>query len=239
MGIPSRHAGAPYQDGETLAGDDLETDIQNVYDVLNGDIDNSNIASDAAIDGSKLADTSITAGKLGSSAVTSVKIQDSAVTTAKINDDAVTSDKIADDTVTTVNLASNSIVRAYISTATATSVIATSVSYVAVADITPATVTASSTDDILIMDYTGSPAAIEGVNDDVQLGFDVDGTSVTCGSFTIPQSAAFQDTYHISFATNAPATTAIEIVPVSKGPTAETWNASVRTFRVLVIPAKA
>ena len=50
-------------DGETIDASDYNTPINTIVNVINGDLDNSNIASDAAIAGSKLANGSVTAEK--------------------------------------------------------------------------------------------------------------------------------------------------------------------------------
>lgn len=51
-------------DGETIDAADYNTPINTIVNEINGELDNSNIASDAAIAGSKLADASITNAKL-------------------------------------------------------------------------------------------------------------------------------------------------------------------------------
>jgi hypothetical protein len=51
-------------DGETADVADVNTPITTIVNEFNGNIDNANIKSGAAIDGSKLADTSITNAKL-------------------------------------------------------------------------------------------------------------------------------------------------------------------------------
>ena len=103
MGLISRHSGAPYQDGETLAGADLETDFGNVYGLVNGNIEAVNI-KDGAVATAKIANGAVTQAKLDGTltastvvdgAITTPKIVDLAVTTAKINDLAVTQGKIA------------------------------------------------------------------------------------------------------------------------------------------------
>ena len=93
MTTVTRHAGAPYVNGETLQGPDLETDISNIVSVVNGSIDNANIATAAAIAGSKLADASIATAKIQDGAITGVKLaanvatnlQVTGVTTAQVN----------------------------------------------------------------------------------------------------------------------------------------------------------
>lgn len=54
-------------DGETIDAADVTTPVNTIVNEINGNLDNANIASDAAISGSKLADTSITNAKLATS----------------------------------------------------------------------------------------------------------------------------------------------------------------------------
>ena len=55
-------------DGETIDAADYNTPINTIVNEINGSLDNSNLASDAAISGSKLADTSVTNAKLATGA---------------------------------------------------------------------------------------------------------------------------------------------------------------------------
>lgn len=61
----------PPADGETADASDVVTPLNTIYNEFNGNIDNANIKSAAAIDGSKLANGSITPNKLDSSAASS------------------------------------------------------------------------------------------------------------------------------------------------------------------------
>lgn len=97
MGIISRQPGAPYQDGETLAGADLEGDFATIYDEFNGNVDTANIADDA-ITTAKILDGSVTQAKLDGTLVATVA--DDSVSTAKIQALAVTEAKIAANAVT-------------------------------------------------------------------------------------------------------------------------------------------
>lgn len=51
-------------DGETIEVADYNTPITTIVNEINGELDNSNIATAAAIAGSKIADTTVTAGKI-------------------------------------------------------------------------------------------------------------------------------------------------------------------------------
>lgn len=57
-------------DGTTADAADYNTPITTIVNEFNGNIDNNNIKSAAAIDGSKIADSSIAAAKLTTSAIT-------------------------------------------------------------------------------------------------------------------------------------------------------------------------
>jgi hypothetical protein len=81
-----------------ITGDNLWSQVEDnddaIADVVNGGLDNGNIAAAADINASKLLDGSVSAAKLGTDSVTNVKINASAVDTAEIADDAVTSPKL-------------------------------------------------------------------------------------------------------------------------------------------------
>lgn len=94
MAIASRHGGAPFADGETLSGTDLETDFANVYAQVNGNLDNSNVANNAGIDGTKLLTNSIPATKLVSSSIALSKLAAASVSKYALTY-ATTSDAIA------------------------------------------------------------------------------------------------------------------------------------------------
>ena len=51
-------------DGDTIESSDYNTPINTIVNEINGGLDNSNIASDAAIAGTKLADAGVTASKI-------------------------------------------------------------------------------------------------------------------------------------------------------------------------------
>ncbi len=102
MGLISRVPSAPYQDGETLAGADLEGDFNTIYTEFNGSIGESNIEDDA-ISTAKIQDGAVTQAKLDGTLVAAVA--DNAVTTAKILDGAVTTPKLAANAVTQAKIA--------------------------------------------------------------------------------------------------------------------------------------
>lgn len=84
----------------------IRTALSDIETVVNS-LDNTNIAANAGINGSKLLDASIAEAKLGSASVTSAKLADNAVTTAKIDSAAVTAAKIAAATTATATNESN------------------------------------------------------------------------------------------------------------------------------------
>jgi hypothetical protein len=74
MGIISRHANAPYQDGEILSGADLETDIQGIFTEFNGNISAANIA-DSAVSTAKIAANAVIQSKMTSGAASASEAQ--------------------------------------------------------------------------------------------------------------------------------------------------------------------
>lgn len=76
----TRHPTGAYQNGQTIGGERLETDIGNIVAVVNGDLDDGNLAADADIDGAKLADGTLTGAKLQDGAISTAKLAAAAVT---------------------------------------------------------------------------------------------------------------------------------------------------------------
>jgi hypothetical protein len=60
----------PVSDGTTGDAADVNTPLTTIYNEFNGNIDNNNIKTTAAIDGSKLANSSVSASKLATGAST-------------------------------------------------------------------------------------------------------------------------------------------------------------------------
>jgi hypothetical protein len=89
MGTISRATGTPYVDGDILPGARLEGDISTLYDVVNGDIDDANLADDA-VTTPKILDANVTTAKLASGAVTQAKMTDGAATASEETIDATT-----------------------------------------------------------------------------------------------------------------------------------------------------
>ena len=95
-----------------LVGGDVSTSVVGgtlTFAIASGVIVNADVAANAHIDGSKLADNSIGTDKIQDNAITSGKIAAGAVGTEEIADEAVTSAKIADGAVTETKLANSAV----------------------------------------------------------------------------------------------------------------------------------
>lgn len=95
--------------GNTLAIADLDTDLNNLVNGVNGSLDSTNIAA-LGIATANLANLSVTNGKLADLSVGTSKLIDLAVTTAKLNDLGVTTGKLAALSVTYPKLAATAII---------------------------------------------------------------------------------------------------------------------------------
>lgn len=82
MGITTRHSGSPFSTSEELHGtEDLEVDVRNLFNTLNGGLDDANFVAAAAIDvDDKFADLSIPGSKFGDAELTTAKQVAAAVT---------------------------------------------------------------------------------------------------------------------------------------------------------------
>ena len=126
-----------FVDGTVAKASEVNANFQDVEDVLNGNVDSDNLATDAvttakikddAVTADKIADdavltanikdanvtsaklaTGAAAGNLDSGDVTTTMLADDAVTSAKIADDAVDTSQIADDAVTSAKIASGAV----------------------------------------------------------------------------------------------------------------------------------
>jgi hypothetical protein len=88
--------------GQPTATEDIKIKdaFNEIVTLVNGQLDNANIAVGANILGDKLANTSVSTAQLANLSVTTAKLADTSVTTGKLPDDAVTGAKIATDAVT-------------------------------------------------------------------------------------------------------------------------------------------
>ena len=96
--------------GQTNATEDpkVRTALSDIQTVVNA-LDNTNIASAADINGSKLLDSSIATAKLANDAVTAAKIANDAVGSSEIAASAVGTSEIADGAVTNAKIANGAI----------------------------------------------------------------------------------------------------------------------------------
>lgn len=91
----------------------VEDNDKAIRDVVNGDIDASNLADDA-VTTPKIDDAAVTTSKLAGDAVDGTKLADDAVDTEHIADDAVEAAQIADGAVGTAQLADGAVTGAKI-----------------------------------------------------------------------------------------------------------------------------
>lgn len=112
MGLISRSF--DFVNGTVADAEQVDTDLNKVYTLVNGNLDNANIAASAGIDGTKLADNTVPGTKILDDAITAAKLSDSAATDALR---AVTTDHIRDLAVTTAKLAATAVTYAKIANA--------------------------------------------------------------------------------------------------------------------------
>ena len=221
MGIASRHAGAPYVNGEVLSGTDLETDIANVYAQVNGGLSSVNIAASAGILGSQLANQT----------VTNTQVLDSTLTIAKMAASAVSNFKVI-----------------YTDTSTASTATAVE-TWRDVEGITQQTITPGQANDLILIYFQGVISRVWGQNVrwDFQLRFSQNGSATPAMSkmtqldstATISQTTEL-NTVTAMWAYQALSTTALAIKPqysqVITAGVALTWG--LRFMLAAVIPAK-
>lgn len=210
MAIISRHANAPFENGETLSGVDLENDFDTIYVEFNGNIDNSNIASGAAIDGSKLAAVSVANAKF-----------------------------IA-DTLTTAKMAASAVTKHHVSLSATYGAITTSqASLIDWTGITSATLTPGSTSDMIMMDLTlHYSAAANDTSNELIIGWSVDGTPYDSVIASEPVLASGDIVVHSSYAVAAPSATSIVIKPQHRYNGTQTLTAGHVIFRCFILPGK-
>jgi hypothetical protein len=216
MGIPTRHSGYPYEDGETLNGSDLETDVANLYTEI-ANIEDANVAAAADIDGSKLKDATITNAKMTASTITTAKMNQSAVSQAYVSSASATT-AVAMTTATTLQ---------------------------DVAGITDATITPGAVGDYILCDFSVIFGATGTLDAGYDFAFSVDGTdtSDTGYAYIDPSASEVYTQANAQWGVTATATSAHVIKPRYKAYD-NTMNAGkfapnyVRVFRVQVIPQK-
>lgn len=228
MGLISREATAPIQDGETASGAEVEAEFNKIFTEINGQLDNDNIVAAANINGSKLAATSIAGSKLQNS------------------------------TVTTTQLAASAVPKGYVATDGTADAFTTSTAFVDVPNVTMATITAGSTDDIVMCDFDFSAEDDGSNNSGLwAFGFSVSTVATTAADSSdcavwedgLDIGALhydFKGQCHVGYAVAAPAAAALYIKPryrfVSGTADAQfgvTGSSGLRKiFRVLVVPTK-
>jgi hypothetical protein len=222
MGLISREATAPIQDGETASGAEVENEFNKIFNEINGNLDNANVKSAAAIDGSKIANTSITTTQIAADTVARSNINADAFGTASYESNA-------SDAGTTMT---------------------TSTSYVAIDSITTVSVTPDSTDDFIVVDLAVVGDVTTAASTDktlLEFRLTVDGTEHELGSHEW-RGDSRDGTKRANFfwAGAAPATTSIDIIPQFKvnaqAGSYVKWAAATdginKAFRVLVFPVK-
>lgn len=73
MGTITREGTAPIARGDTSSGTELEAEINKIHTLINGNIDNANVAADADISGTKLGNATLTAGRIADSTITGAR----------------------------------------------------------------------------------------------------------------------------------------------------------------------
>lgn len=216
MGTVSRHAGAPYADGETLAGADLETDIANIVSEINGNLDNSNIVAGADISGAKIADDSMDGSKLIDATVTKAKIATGGLTQCSV--------AIA---------------------AEATTAMTNATTLQDVPSVTAATMTPSAVGDMIELDFTTTVKAANTTRLGYYFTFSVDGTDQDDLIFCVARADADDNEIHVpihlSWAGTATATTAMVFKPryrfAGGAYATAAWSTSASSvFRARIIP---
>lgn len=81
-------------DGETIDAADYNTPINTIVTAINGNLDNSNIAANAAISGSKLADGGVTASKLATGGTAATVATSETTTSTSFADLTTTTDTV-------------------------------------------------------------------------------------------------------------------------------------------------
>lgn len=210
MGLISRHSNAPFSDGETLSGTELEQDFATAFDEFNGNITNINIKSSAAISGTKLANTSIT------------------------------DSKILSDTLTTSKMAASAVTKHHVSiNASYGNITISQASLIDWTSITGATLTPGSTSDMIMMDLTFHyDAASSDASNDLVVGWRVDSTDYDNIVLSTPTSGNNEVVVHSSYSVVAPGTSSIVIKPRHRYNGTETLAVGHVIFRCFILPGK-
>jgi hypothetical protein len=212
MGVIARHSGAPFSDGDILDGtDDLEADINAIVTEVNGSLDNANIASGAAIDGSKLANTSISGDKLSLNTITVSKMAASAVPKHHV------------DTVSSYG---------NLETSNATLVDWTGLS--------SASLTPGNSGDVILMDLTFHyDAAADDASNPIVVGWSVDGVDYDSVIESTPVAANNETVVSSTYAVTTPSSgSAITIKPRQRYNGTQTIAVGFVFFQCTILPGK-
>lgn len=90
MGLISRHASAPIENGDTSSGAELEQDIQTVHTLINGNLENANVKAGADLNGAKFGAGTIKNAKLTNSTLDTANFASETFTKAVTNSDFTT-----------------------------------------------------------------------------------------------------------------------------------------------------
>jgi len=210
MGLVSRHGNSPFANGEELSGTELEADFNTIYNDYNGSIDNGNIASAAAIAGSKLSNTSVTDAKMTA------------------------------NTLTTASMAASAVTKHHVSINSSYGNITTSqASLIDFTSITDATLTPGATTDMIMMDLTlHYDSAASDTSNNLIIGWSINGTDFDSVMESTPTSGNNDVCVHSSYSIIAPATTSMVIKPRHRYNGTETLAAGHVIFRCFILPGK-
>ncbi len=210
MGLVSRHANAPFANGETLSGTELESDFATIYDEYNGSIDNSNIASGAAIVGTKLASATL---------ANSLFIA---------------------DTITTSKMAASAVPKHHVAVDTSFGAVTTSqATLIAFAGLTSATLTPGSTNDLILMDLTFSySASANDTSNDLIIGWSVDAAETNDVIASEPVLASGNIVVHSTFAATPADTNSTVMLPMHRYNGTATLTINYLVFRCFILPGK-
>lgn len=212
MGTITRHAGAPFVNGEVLDGDDLEFDIDAIVTELNGNIDGDNFKTDANVSGSK------------------------------IQADSLTATQFTNSTITTAVMAAAGLPKHAVSVVSSYGTLSGSASLRDFSGLTAATLTPGSIMDMIFMDiaFDISAAGNPPVAGLFGLGWHVNGTDYdNVMSRSIPELPSHKFTLYSSYSVLAPSAASMTIKPRYKSDNSKTITVvGDVTFRCFILPGK-
>lgn len=229
MGLITRENTEPILAGEIASGTEIENEFSKIFTLIGlssgseGNIEDENIASDAAIAGTKTLNTSFTA--------------------AKLKDGDIKGTKINNDILTTTEFTDASVMQAYVDTDGTSTVVTSSSTWVDIPNIDAWTVTPGSTNNYIRLEFSGAMSPVTTSDIIFDFGFLVD--SVSSGIVAQWRMVAGRSPFlfHCSWSQQAPKATSIVAKPqykVASGSGTGTWflTEPPKVFRGLIIPAK-